>query len=347
MEKLDRIKGCMIGGAIGDAFGWPVEFLSYDQIRNKYGKGGIRNLQINSHGVAEITDDTQMSLFTAEGLLRAETRQLRKGICHAPSVVNNAYLRWLRTQSYPEIPDKDWIYDGWLIQHEGLFNQRAPGNTCLHALSIDRMGTIQEPLNDSKGCGGVMRVAPIGLFLEPDMAFGMAMECAALTHGHPTGYIASGALAYLIALLVRGNRLEDAAVDTVKKLETVKDHEETSRALKKAIKLSKTNRSSLKCIQELGEGWIAEEALAIAVYCALKSEDDFEAAMIMSVNHDGDSDSTGAIAGNVLGVYGGIDFIPVEMVSKVELAQVIFEMAVDLDRGHQDTEEWWEKYPGY
>ena len=100
------------------------------------------------------------------------------------------------------------------------------------------MGTIQEPLNDSKGCGGVMRVAPIGLFLEPDRAFTIAMECAALTHGHPTGYIASGALAYLIALLVRGNGLMDSVNETVLKLESVTDNEETVEALKKAIRLS-------------------------------------------------------------------------------------------------------------
>jgi ADP-ribosylglycohydrolase len=95
MEKRSKeyFRGCLLGGAIGDALGWPVEFLKLNEIKKKYGEDGITDLVAGINGKAEITDDTQMTLFTAEGLLRAENRGRKKGICHIPSVVYYAYLR--------------------------------------------------------------------------------------------------------------------------------------------------------------------------------------------------------------------------------------------------------------
>ena len=72
----DRIRGSLIGGAIGDALGYPVEFVTYNQIRNSYGDEGITKFQLNSKGVAEISDDTQMTLFTANGLLFGYSRMV-------------------------------------------------------------------------------------------------------------------------------------------------------------------------------------------------------------------------------------------------------------------------------
>lgn len=348
MNKIDQYKGCMIGGAIGDALGWLVEFLSHSEIKSKFGNQGITDLIVaESCGLAEITDDTQMTLFTGEGLLRAETRGLSKGICHAPSVVYNAYLRWLKTQGYPEIFDKDWIYDGWLINHKELFNRRAPGNTCIEALNSNDMGTIDQPLNNSKGCGGVMRIAPVGLIQKPENAFRLGMECAALTHGHPTGYLTAGTMAYIIAALIEGRELTEAINMSINYLDHFPNHEECSISLRKAIALSQSNVPSIEAISSIGKGWIAEEALAIAIYCSLKYADNFKESLIASVNHDGDSDSTGAITGNIIGAKLGISRIPSEWINKVELSEVILEIAEDLFDGSNDTDTWWEKYPGY
>ncbi len=83
----EYFRGCLVGGAIGDALGWPVEFLELEEIIHRFGEGGIRDLVLSSSGKAEITDDTQMTLFTAEGILRSETRSIIKGITHPPTVV--------------------------------------------------------------------------------------------------------------------------------------------------------------------------------------------------------------------------------------------------------------------
>mgnify|MGYP001085870903 CR=1 FL=1 len=110
-----------MAGAAGDALGAPVEFLRYDQIVQKYGAGGIGDLETNSDGLALITDDTQMTLFTAEGILRAFTRNIVKGICHPPTVVFHAYQRWLLTQGYPQVEEFKGVYDGWLLGVQELY----------------------------------------------------------------------------------------------------------------------------------------------------------------------------------------------------------------------------------
>ncbi|MFS0864386.1 ADP-ribosylglycohydrolase family protein [Fredinandcohnia sp. 179-A 10B2 NHS] len=346
-RNKDHFRGCMLGGAIGDALGWPVEFMHYDEIVSTYGIDGIKDFSFSKNKPAEITDDTQMTLFTAEGILRAKTRGHLKGICHPPSVGYYAYQRWLYTQGHSKNEQFDWIYDGYLLQVQELFHQRAPGNTCLSALVSETQGTIDRPINNSKGCGGVMRVAPAGLVYHSKRAFEYATEFAALTHGHPSGYLAAGTLAYMIAKIIEGSDLNEACFAAVNELEKHDGHEECSSLLHKAIFLSKNERDPLVAIPQLGEGWVAEEALAISIYCSLVNETDFEKAVIHAVNHDGDSDSTGAITGNILGAYLGVSRIPPQWQDAVELNDVITNVADDLLTGFEDSEEWMKKYPGY
>ena len=71
MKNQDKFRGCLIGGAIGDALGYAVEFLQISRIRQKYGDNGITSYELKN-GIAEISDDTQMTLFTANGLLIIE-----------------------------------------------------------------------------------------------------------------------------------------------------------------------------------------------------------------------------------------------------------------------------------
>lgn len=74
MNRIDRIKGCLLGGAVGDALGAPVEFLEWAAIRNTFGAQGIVDYAPAYGRLGAITDNTQMMLFTAEGLLRAYVR---------------------------------------------------------------------------------------------------------------------------------------------------------------------------------------------------------------------------------------------------------------------------------
>lgn len=343
VEQKKRIHGCLIGGAIGDALGWPVEFLDIDEIKQRYGTRGITDLVETKYGIVEITDDTQMTIFTAEGILRAENRGRQKGIVDITSVVYRSYLRWLHTQGIHNSVEED----GWLVKKTELYHRRAPGNTCLSALESGKMGSIYEPINDSKGCGGVMRSAPFGLFYKKEKAFELGCEAGAITHGHPSGYLSSGALSYIVACIMEGMDLHESIRRVLKVLKEKAYHEECTELLVKAVKYAEGEISPNKAIKELGEGWVGEEALAISVYCALKYQDDFKEALITAVNHDGDSDSTGAITGNILGAYLGVASIPEDWIKKVELRETLEELGNDLHKRFEDSPKWNEKYPGW
>ncbi len=192
-----------------------------------------------------------------------------------------------------------------------------------------------------------MRMAPAGLALSRDRVFLMAAEFAALTHGHPSGYLSAGTLAMIVFNLVEGYELSAAIEDAMQELAMHKDHEECTAVLEKALSLLESDLPDQRAIQQIGEGWVGEEALAIAVYCAMKYPHDLSKALIAAVNHDGDSDSTGAITGNILGAYLGVGAIPGDWLAKLELREVITELADDLLVNYREGHDWWQKYPGY
>jgi ADP-ribosylglycohydrolase len=349
----DRVRGCLLGGGVGDALGAGVEFLSLSQIREQFGFLGVADYVPAYGRVGAITDDTQMTLFTAEGLIRAWGRFADRGICHPPSVVHHAYLRWLLTQGErPKNKHIDIERDGWLFSNRGLHKRRAPGNTCLSALrEAEERGRPTVAHNMSKGCGGVMRVAPVGLFAavigDDKAVFENATEFAALTHGHPTGSLSAGYLAVVIAALMRGEPLIRAleAADAVLCQHDKSD--EVRRAVDLARKLAGEAHASPEQLEALGGGWTAEEALAIALYCAMRARN-FTEGVLMAVNHSGDSDSTGSLTGNLLGILFGVEAIPRHWLDKLELRDVIDRLATDLDavcRHSVQFEEIREAYP--
>lgn len=321
----DRFEGCLLGGAVGDALGAGIEFQSLASLRERYGPGGITDFVPAYGHDAPITDDTQMTLFTAEGLLRS-AGQL-DDVDAVTNATHRAYLRWLHTQGEAShFVGPGYVRDGWLFGVEGLHHPRAPGGTCLGALRGPTVGTVGAPLNDSKGCGGVMRMAPVGLVLDDPYEHGCAL--AAITHGHPSGYIAAGVFADIVARIVRGASIEEAARSSVEGLDD-RINDEVRTAMNRALHLAASGEASTERVIEQGEGWVAEEALGIGLYCALVAED-FGHGVLLAVNHSGDSDSTGAIAGNLLGAALGTGGISPQWLFKLELREVIQAVARDL-----------------
>ncbi|MGW6738731.1 ADP-ribosylglycohydrolase family protein [Streptomyces sp. NPDC055013] len=338
-----RVRGCLLGGALGDALGYPVEFSSLERIRAANGERGVTGpLFPGDSDVARISDDTQMTLFTAEALIQAHRRERLKGIGGAWALlVRWAYERWLETQRHPgpeqAAPPQSGAPEGGLITQAWLYARRAPGNACVSGvaqlyapdpgLALD--GQPGEVNPDSKGCGAVMRSAPFGLVNSADGAFAMAARAAQITHGHPTGYYAAGALAAIVAHLVAGDSLEGAVLRTLRLLARHPGHEETSAALTEAVDLAGHGAPTAEKVETLGEGWVAEQALAIGVYCALVTPT-VRDALLLSVNHSGDSDSTGSICGNLLGARYGDLGLPHEWVERVEGRAQIAALADDL-----------------
>jgi len=334
-----RYRGCLLGGAVGDALGAPVEFMSLAEIRAQFGRPGITEYTTAFDRKGAITDDTQMTLFTAEGLLRAYVENGGRDARSVTAAVAHAYTRWLRTQG--AVPGLQGIdTDGWLFEQRELHALRVPGATCLEALQqMTMLG--QRADNDSKGSGGLMRMAPVGLWcarLDDGVpadrvarrACELGAELAGLTHGHPTGRLAAGALAALVSLIVRDVPLPMAVERVIALLPRYPGHAETLRALDLARTVAR-GESALRpeTVVTLGEGWVADEALAIAVACALNAED-FETGIRVAVNHDGDSDTTASVAGNLIGAMHGVEAIPQRWLAGLEARRIVAEVADDL-----------------
>ena len=353
--RRDRVRGCIFGGAVGDALGYPIEFWGEQDIFSAY-PGGLQAYRLDVRsGKALISDDTQMTLFTAAGILYGK-KDLRTGI-------REAYQDWYDTQVQAYKPVKRFFENrkgSWLLDIPELYSTRAPGNTCMSALRRkDEVGTIEEPLNASKGCGGIMRVAPLALKAFPGASAEeidrLAADASAFTHGHSLGYMPSAVLVHILYRIVNSTAPEPLetliteAVKTVSEIFEGDPHlKELESIIELAVRLSKNDRSDLENINGIGEGWVAEETLAIAVYCAIKYENNFEQALIAAVNHNGDSDSTGAVTGNILGAKIGLSGIPEKYTEHLELRDLIIEVADDLwhDCTISPHEEWdmtWER----
>ena len=357
MRTRDRIRGSLMAGAAGDALGYAVEFMSRGSILAKYGFRGIAKFNLTREGKALISDDTQMTLFTACGMLMGVTRGYMRGIGGRPEkYVDKAYLDWYYTQtgknSRPSVT--------WLRNLPELAHRRAPGNTCLSACESLFQG--KEVHNNSKGCGGIMRVAPMALLMAGYWARGKCpyhvfemdeagAEVAAVTHKHPLAFLPAAMLTHLIFRVISMEEAEVKASITNIALETIEalsyiykgEYEEHKRILTNltltALSLAANDKSDAENIRLLGEGWTGEEAWAIALYCAVRHIDNIEDALIAAVNHDGDSDSTGAVCGNIMGAIYGYEaikrmnlFCPQghDFEQTLELSNIILALADDL-----------------
>jgi ADP-ribosylglycohydrolase len=343
MSSSDRTRGCLLGGAVGDALGAPVEFISLRQIRDRYGPDGITDLDRSYGRVGAITDDTQMTLFTADGLLRWIAAGQGTPTGDARPHLYRAYLRWLDTQD-ADVPSHLYGERGWLHRVEALHEPRAPGTTCLDALRSGGMGTRDQPLNHSKGCGGVMRAAPAGL-IGADDPFALGCDLAAITHSHPAGYLSAGFLAHLIHEVVAGHTLRDAVAGALRRLGSEAEAKETEAAVGRSLELVESGAPEPETVERIGGGWVGEEALAIAVFCSLVHENDFEAGVRLAVNHSGDTDSTGAITGNILGALLGLPAIPTRWLAHLELREEIDQVANDLAVQYRHEPDWVRRYP--
>ncbi|RAX45622.1 ADP-ribosylglycohydrolase family protein [Arthrobacter sp. AQ5-06] len=332
-----RIHGCLLGGALGDSLGYAVEFDSIEAIRQRFGPEGLTDLAALDGG-SHFSDDTQLTLYTVDGLVEV-LEWANDGVgADANACLWLAYLRWLDTQGESVPPQAPSQPPRWIDGNEVLRHRRAPGNACISGLATGEMGTVYRPVNpDSKGRGTVMRSAPFGLipYIAPDAVYKLSADAAALTHGHPSARQSAGSFSLLIHRLVAGDTLAEAAVAVLDAVRGLKDvAAELPERLEAAIRCAGTGvLSPEELVRQLGEGWVAEEAFAVGLYAVLATapdpdstlspEDHFRAAIALAVNHSGGSDSTGSIAGNILGAFYGEECLPPEWLDALEGPDVI------------------------
>ncbi|WP_328711211.1 ADP-ribosylglycohydrolase family protein [Nocardia salmonicida] len=374
---VQRLNGCLLGGAIGDALGAPVETLSLQQIRAEYGPAGVTDID-----PLRISEETQLTAFTVEALIRGSVRARAKGIGGATmGLLQQGLLVWLRGQ-VAEMPDQPSAMHSSLSDHPELIEQRGVANSVYTALRhaaqrrapTNPLGTRDQPINHSKGSGAVMRAAPCGFGYAADRSgaatdavFELGCDAAALTHGHPSGWLPAGTLSALIYQLARGADLSTALSRGRVELASYPEHEETSAALNAAHRLAarierERRYPTPEDVETLGQGWIGPEALSIAVFAVLAAEglggtphDIVRTGLLLSVNHSGDSDATGSIAGSLLGARYGHNALPRRWLDTVDARAVLERLATDYctefgltppqdDHGHP-TQAWIDRYP--
>ena len=234
---------------------------------------------------AAFTDDTQMTLFTAEGLLSEGDPLLN---------IHQAYLRWRLTQQsginhYPT-SKIEGIAACWGCQS---MHRRRGARAHLSERAGHPYRPGQPAVNTSKGCGGIMRVAPIGLWAphigDDRTVFELAMKAARLTHGHASGHLSAGYFAVMIAALLRGETVREALAAAGTVLKLWRGADEVWMAIDAAIELADEGAPSPERLADLGGGWTGEEALAIAVCCAMTASS-FSDGVLRAVNHSGDCD---------------------------------------------------------
>lgn len=282
-EGYERSKflGCLLGLAIGDVLGWPTELLSLNGIRTRFGPQGVTDFEAHPpFPPGTYTDDTQMTLCIAQALI--ETRGLV--VERTMDAVARNFVVWLHS------PD----------------NNRSPGTTCLGGCRNLARGVhwSKSGIPTRPGCGSAMRVAPIGLFYHhnEELLREMARATCIATHAHPTAVASAVGMAYLVGLAFRG---EDPGTYVQRVLSFVGDEDrDFVEAIEKVPQV--VDNTPDKAFQVLGEGWLAHEALAGAVFCVLRGFDSFERTVLLGANTQGDSDSIACMAGAIQGARLGL-----------------------------------------
>ncbi|MFR9729386.1 ADP-ribosylglycohydrolase family protein [Saccharopolyspora sp. MS10] len=358
----DRFLGAVLGCAIGEALGTPIAGDSWDEIQDRHGPHGLRNYVPAGHPAGRLGSDTQLLLFSLEGTIRAGVARREAEIDDPSRHIQHAYQRWLHTQHLSwgraagEFLKKTPAPDGWLVGHRALFQTRNPGRTMMRTLIAfakgqQPMGTPEHPVSDSQGSTAVMRAVPAALWSEdPAEVFRVGQNTAALTHGDPVAYLSAGTLAFLVSRLLDGQELAAAVDEAMAELGRHRGHQEVTRKVSAAVRYAASAETTPTHLESgIGNGWSAADALAIGLYAALVAEGDIDVALPLAVNHTGNSATTGAVCGSLVGARSGAAAIPERWRTELELHDVIEQLAHDavLEFGPHppDTEEWATRYP--
>jgi len=340
-------RGCMVGGAIGDALAYPRKYMSPAALSDLLGPRGIDRLIVNKAvGKALISDDTQLTAFTADGVIWADSRARKRGVYAYIPCIFYSYQKWLYTQS-GSFADRsyEFLKPGEIFRWEDLFARRLPNPATLDVLEgciNGKYGTMKVPVNNMNSYGPVARVAPVGMYFtgNPEMAFKIGSESAALTHGNPSAWYAAGYFAALIAFVLQGEELELAAKHALEILRKQPISEEVQSFVEAAISMAGQELidfdDAMKAFPSAAE---AGQSLGIGLFCALRYRYDFEKALKKAANSTYGHNGAATICGSLLGAYLGSLEIPYDWIRNVELSDLMVYGADRILEGVLNTED--------
>ncbi|MFJ8779220.1 ADP-ribosylglycohydrolase family protein [Streptomyces sp. NPDC102476] len=357
-----RVRGMMLGLALGDTLGTARGKLPAD--------GALRA------GVS-----TQLACFTVEGTIRAWVRGGHKGICDPPSVVWHAYCRWAAVQGLEvERMRQRWAHgdeawpDGWLARVPMLAERRGSAPATVAALSRTERGNMGMPTT-SRGCHALTRTLPVavvGAAHGSAQSVQLAREIAALTHGDRAAQSAAAHAAVLVSHCLTStpethhsrsgerSQVRQALIDGIHALPdadpdlTAAEHDQLITALQQA----EAQPADAGRLAKLAPDATAPSALLGGLYVAASFPDRAQVTVALRFAAGApDGDSVACMAGALLGAAHGVEALPVDLISRHELAWVLDTLARDLVTELTDSPsgdgfgggwdpQWWGRYPG-
>lgn len=319
----DQFAGCMLGLAMGDAMGYEVKSLDFEQIQRAYGKKGLTKMIPNKTTKnMRISDETQLSLFTLHGIMWADYLGGKAGISNYSTYVFYSYQQWLYTQmeivadvNYQWILDNDQnSYPCDFLSMKAFYKKRSPSRAIISTLESEskmNYGKLIYKINNNKA-SDCLRTAPAGLYFfdDPECAFRMGLDFAAITHTAPDAYLAAGCLSCIIANILNGFTIEQSALNTLKILKNYNHFEVCFKIIDDTLALLESDIKPMEAVKQLGDGRTAESALGIGLYCACCHSVNAENAILLAINQDGNSDACGSVCGAIVGAYAGAEKLP-------------------------------------
>ncbi|MDI9394909.1 MAG: ADP-ribosylglycohydrolase family protein [Euryarchaeota archaeon] len=303
-----KLRGYLFGTACADALGRPVEHLTLEMIKEKYGDQGILEASADSPW----TDDTQLMLVLARGLLEGAELKL-------PELMDKIAEKLVLWLDEPDLGAGATTRGAALNLRDGIHWSRSGIN--------------------SKTCGSLMRAGIFGFIFrnDPEKLIDAASLSGRITHTHPVADAASVAGAYSVKLALDGVAPEDMFLPLLKVTKGISD--EFTEALKGSYELAHSNLSDEEALQKIGQGWYADETFALAYFCILRYPEDYKKAVQTAVNITGDSDSVGSVAGGILGARLGIEAVPVSWIEALKEREVLEEMVAPLFEKYLELSE--------
>ncbi len=282
-DLRSKFIGALLGTAVGDALGAPLEGWSRERVARVYGEAGRLEMVEGRY-----TDDTEQMIGVAESLLRNTGFD---GADMARTLVRNMNPKRGYGPGSRAAFERLRAGEQWDEAAQGLFGG---------------MG--------SYGNGAAMRIAPVGLYYydNPKELREVAYQSSQITHAHELGKEGAALQAFAIALAVREDRNE-----MLSQLDEFVHHELYKNKLRRMERLLRTEASSGEVIAELGNGMAAFDSVPTAIYSFLRF-DDFERSVVYAIRLGGDTDTIGAMTGAICGAYYGDQAIPSEWVARLE-----------------------------
>ena len=334
-EMHPAYRGCLLGLGVGDAMGYTIDSMTWDEIRDAYGPNGLLGYDLQEQDYAQITSFTQFAAFLCNGLLLSVTRGNRDWIRFG----RLALQEWTRSQQFYRDPEESWC---WVAKCPGFRRKDCRDARMLDTLRLEAYGTMDAPRNRHAGPGAITAAVAAGMFynpkrLEPEQVGTLTAELIALTHGAPEAFLSGVALAYALTGILQEPELplerqfqQAIAVMDGQFRHRFSQAEDLARQLRDAISLAKSGTvTAQEGMEQLG-CMDAAGCLAGAMFACLAGGEDFDSAIIIAVNHSGMSAAVGAIAGAILGAKLQVDALPEFYLESLECRRELEILADDI-----------------